>query len=150
MNLKARDKSSAGRHFQPYFGDAPKTPEVLIRCDRTHLSSSSLLVTPTMAAAISALNAKIRSQPVLNYVCSTRTSNTPPSALPETLQSYKTNKLPSSTRLLGPSLQLRHPHRRRHGHAERSRNVPAPPIPSRSLSLFSPPTHLSDSDDGDR
>ncbi len=34
----------------------------------------------TMAAAISALNAKIRSQPVLNYVCSTRTSSTHPMA----------------------------------------------------------------------
>lgn len=34
----------------------------------------------TMAAAISALNAKIRSQPVLNYVCSTRTYSTHPMA----------------------------------------------------------------------
>lgn len=33
-----------------------------------------ILTTLTMAAALSALNAKIRSQPVLNYVCSTRTS----------------------------------------------------------------------------
>ena len=40
------------------------------------LSSSSVnfhIISSRMAAALSALNAKIRSQPVLNYLCSTRT-----------------------------------------------------------------------------
>ncbi len=40
----------------------------------TKLSSCANHTTSTMAAAISALNAKIRSQPVLSYFCSTRAS----------------------------------------------------------------------------
>jgi hypothetical protein len=41
----------------------------------------SIESTITMAAALSALNAKIRSQPVLNYVCSTRAFNASPAPL---------------------------------------------------------------------
>ena len=51
------------------------------RCVRLFLPSHlfQTLRTPyTMAAAISALNAKIRSRPVLSYFCSTRTSSPPP------------------------------------------------------------------------
>ena len=76
-----------------------------------------------MAAALSALNAKIRSQPVLNYVCSTRTSKS--GHLADTAPNSTDHRLTMSTpyRFLGPSLQLRHPDRSRNGHAERSRNV---------------------------
>lgn len=44
------------------------------------------------------------------------------SPAPKTSQNDTADPYPC-TRFLGPSLQLRHPHRRRDGHAERSRDV---------------------------
>ena len=46
--------------------------------------------------------------------------------------------LPLVNRFLGPSLKLRHPHRRRHGHAERSRNVTLSPLFPPRYRSFSP------------
>lgn len=111
--------------------------------------------TPTMAAAISALNAKIRSQPVLNYICSTRTSKPLPITPTTPLSTSDDDQLtkpppPPIYRFLGPSLQLRHPHRSRNGHPERSRNVcsppPAQPFPSQIRSDFCLTYHDTDTD----
>lgn len=49
-----------------------------------------------MAAVVKALNAKIRSHPVLDYVCSTRTYHSPrslPSATTETGQPHDTDRM---------------------------------------------------------
>ena len=71
-----------------------------------------------MAAALSALNAKIRSQPVLNYVCSTRMSL-------NALTASKTQEISvlTFTRFLGPSLQFRYTDRSGHGRPKRSGDV---------------------------
>ena len=68
-----------------------------------------------MAAAISALNAKIRSQPVLNYVFSTRKS-----LKIEMPRSLFMRLITDNCRFLGPSLQFRDTHRSGHGYEERS------------------------------
>ena len=94
-----------------------------------------------MAAAISALNAKIRSQPILNYVCSTRTSDPHHNTTLRSSTIITRLHSLSDYRFLGPSLKLRHTHRRRHGHAERSRNVPLI-HPSISLSPQKPSLFL--------
>ena len=66
-----------------------------------------------MAAAISAINAKLRSHPVLNYVCSTRTSDL---FLPSMYMAFEgTDAL---MRFLGPGLQLRYPSRSSYGYSE--------------------------------
>ncbi len=77
-----------------------------------------------MAAAISALNAKIRSHPVLSYFCSTRM----PSPLPNLTQNGhpKTRFDLHLHRFLGSSIQFRYPDRRRHGHTKGSSYVRRP------------------------
>ena len=63
--------------FSPIGDYQTESPShVSSRCVRS-LTSSKPSKHPTMAAAVSALNAKIRSHPVLSYFCSTRTPSPP-------------------------------------------------------------------------
>ncbi len=111
------------------------TTSLLPAVNHTHVSGN-------MAAAIKALNARIRANPVSDYFCSTRESNntrrygaragrTTAIACDEDEQSTDPMANTALTRrLLGPSLQLRHPNRSSNGHPKRPRNVNPPPHPN--------------------
>ena len=149
----ARDTSSLSKNSAlsaiPYFNPRTSNKQTAdaVQQQLSKRTFNLLTTLTTMAAALSALNAKIRSQPVLNYVCSTRTSKIQPNQLPillfnpnpyHRLTDLLTHILPTLCRFLGPSLQLRHPHRRRNGHAERSRYVNITPLLALPSSLQLP------------
>lgn len=78
----------ASRYSAPIAPNPSWLPNSAHCCERNLISIStlrSLLQSPraraidrtTMAAAVKALNAKIRANPVLDYVCSTRESSAP-------------------------------------------------------------------------
>lgn len=75
-----------------------------------------------MAAALSALNAKIRSQPVLNYVCSTRklALRDFTVALPPLKEWAIADSGLIHTRFLGPGIEFRYSRRCNCGHAKGS------------------------------
>jgi len=87
-----------------------------------------------MAAAIKALNAKIRSNPYTDYLCSTRESPFENEMLPlrrawtdmRSTVAHHSNRILTRMplyRLLGSRIQLWYPSRCRHGHTKGPRNV---------------------------